>query len=86
METVPQKLQIVEEEIAELRTKVDNMEKWIAAMGAPEELVERVAEKILANFYTNVGKTVTNKFFWLLGLGLVGLLSWLGLTGKLKNE
>ena len=50
-----------------------------------EKLVMRVSERVVADFYQNIGRSVTNKFFWLVGIGIVAFLTWLGLTGKLKG-
>lgn len=50
-----------------------------------ETLVERVTEKVVANFYAEVGKNVVQKFLWAVGILTVALMAWLGLTGKISR-
>lgn len=50
-----------------------------------EHIVERVTERVVANFYQEVGKNVISKILWVIGLGTVVLFTWLGLTGKLPK-
>ena len=48
-----------------------------------ETLVERVTEKVVENFYTEIGKNVVKKFLWIVGIITIGLAAWMGLTGKI---
>lgn len=49
-----------------------------------EALAERAAEKALAKVYEEVGRSTVRLGLWILGAGVVALLTWLGATGKLK--
>ena len=49
-----------------------------------EELVERVTEKVIQNVYIGIGESVVKKFFWIVGLGSLAVLTWLAGTGKLQ--
>lgn len=49
-----------------------------------EHLVERVTEKVIENVYTSVGKSVVTKFFWVIGVGAVGLVTYLAGIGHIK--
>ena len=42
-----------------------------------EELVEKVTEKVIQNFYQSVGETVTTKIMKLVGLAAVSFLLWM---------
>jgi len=46
-----------------------------------EELVERVTEKVIKNFYTSVGESVVKRITKLIGFGAVALLMWAAGTG-----
>lgn len=50
-----------------------------------EQLVERVTERVVENFYAEVGRNVVKKFLWLVGMIAVGVAAWLGLTNKLSG-
>ena len=50
-----------------------------------EQLVERVTERVVENFYAEVGRNVVKKFLWLVGMIAVGVAAWLGLTNKLSS-
>ena len=41
-----------------------------------EELVERVTEKVIKNFYTSVGESVVKRITKLIGFAAVALLMW----------
>ena len=43
-----------------------------------EQLVERVTERVVENFYAEVGRNVVKKFLWLVGMIAVGVAAWLG--------
>lgn len=49
-----------------------------------ELLVERVCERVMVNFYSQIGKSVVNKMFWLVGVIAVSIAIWLAGAGKLK--
>ena len=51
-----------------------------------DAIVERVTERVVENFYAEVGRNVVKKFLWLVGIVVVGLATWLGLTGKLGGN
>ena len=46
-----------------------------------EELVERVTEKVIKNFYTSVGESVVKRITKLIGFAAVALLMWAAGTG-----
>jgi len=48
-----------------------------------EELVERVTEKVIKNFYTSVGESVVKRITKLIGFGVVAFLMWAAGTGHL---
>ena len=47
-----------------------------------EDLVERVTEKVVENFYAEVGKNVVKKGLWLAGIVGVGIAIFFGFAGK----
>lgn len=47
-----------------------------------ETLVERVTEKVVENFYAEVGKNVVKKGLWFAGIVGVGLAIFFGFAGK----
>jgi hypothetical protein len=49
-----------------------------------EAIAERAAEKALEKVYTSIGKSVVNKFLWLLGAASLAVLAWLNGAGHLK--
>lgn len=49
-----------------------------------ELLVERVCEKVMLNFYSQIGRSVVNKLFWVIGVIAVSVALWLAGAGKLK--
>lgn len=49
-----------------------------------EALAERAAEKALKKVYEEVGRSTVRLALWIVGAGVVALLTWLGATGKLK--
>lgn len=50
-----------------------------------EQLVERVTERVIENFYLSVGRNVVKRFFWIVGLATVSLLGILAGTGHLNK-
>jgi len=48
-----------------------------------EELVERVTEKVIKNFYTSVGESVVKRITKLIGFAAVALLMWAAGTGHI---
>lgn len=50
--------------------------------GEIEDLVEKVTEKVVENFYMEIGKNVVRKALWIAGILGVGIAAMLGLTGK----
>lgn len=49
-----------------------------------DAIVERVTERVVENFYAEVGRNVVKKFLWFVGVVIVGLATWLGLTGRIE--
>lgn len=49
-----------------------------------EHLVERVTERVIENVYIGIGQSVVKKFFWIVGLGTLSLVTYLASTGQLK--
>lgn len=47
-----------------------------------DAIVERVTERVVQNFYAEVGRNVVKKFLWLAGIVVLGVAAWLGLTDK----
>lgn len=47
-------------------------------------IAERAAAKAIEKVYTEIGKNVVKRFFWLVGVATLVLLAWLGGTGHLK--
>jgi hypothetical protein len=50
-----------------------------------EDLVGRAAQKVMDNFYRDIGKSVAQKILWVIGLATVSLIIWLASIGKLKG-
>lgn len=49
-----------------------------------EHLVEKVTEKVIENVYTSVGKSVVTKFFWVIGLAAISLVTYFAGVGHIK--
>jgi hypothetical protein len=49
-----------------------------------EHLVEKVTEKVIENVYTSVGKSVVTKFFWVVGLAAISLVTYFAGVGHIK--
>ena len=49
-----------------------------------EDLVEKVTERVIENVYISIGQSVVKKFFWIIGLGALSLLSYLAGNGTFK--
>lgn len=47
-------------------------------------IAERAAEKAIEKVYIEIGRNVVRKVFYLIGVGTIGLLVWLGSTGRLS--
>ena len=47
-------------------------------------IAERAAAKAIEKVYTEIGKNVVKRLFWLVGVATLVLLAWLGSTGHLK--
>lgn len=46
--------------------------------------MERVTEKVIQNVYTSVGKSVVTKFFWIVGVAAIGIVTYLAGIGHIK--
>lgn len=49
-----------------------------------EHLVERVTERVTENVYISIGQSVVKKFFWIVGLGALSIVTYLAGSGQLK--
>ena len=49
-----------------------------------EHIVERVTEKVIENVYISIGQGVVKKFFYILGIGTLVLVTWLAGNGHFK--
>lgn len=49
-----------------------------------EHLVEKVTERVIENVYIGIGQSVVKKFFWIVGLGTLSLVTYLASTGQIK--
>lgn len=49
-----------------------------------EHLVEKVTERVIENVYISIGQSVVKKFFWIIGLGALSLVTYLAGSGQLK--
>lgn len=49
-----------------------------------EHIVERVTEKVIENVYISIGQGVVKKFFYILGIGALVLVTWLAGNGQFK--
>lgn len=49
-----------------------------------EHLVERVTEKVIQNVYISVGESIVKKFFWVVGLGTLSLVTYFAGSGHIK--
>lgn len=46
--------------------------------------IEAIAKRVEDRFYLRVGQKVVEKLLWVLGLGTLALMAWLGGKGILK--
>ena len=49
-----------------------------------EMLVERVTEKVIQNVYISVGESIVKKFFWVVGLAALSLVTYFAGIGHIK--
>lgn len=49
-----------------------------------EHLVERVTEKVIQNVYTSVGESIVKKFFWVVGLAALSIVTYFAGIGHIK--
>lgn len=49
-----------------------------------ELLVERVTEKVIQNVYISVGESIVKKFFWVVGLAALSLITYFAGIGHIK--
>lgn len=49
-----------------------------------EHLVEKVTERVIENVYISIGQSVVKKFFWIVGLGALSIVTYLAGSGQLK--
>lgn len=49
-----------------------------------ELLVERVTEKVIQNVYISVGESIVKKFFWVVGLAALSLVTYFAGIGHIK--
>jgi len=48
------------------------------------DIAKKAVQLAREDFYADVGRSVTNKFFWAVGLLVVGLLGWMTAHGYIK--
>ncbi len=48
-------------------------------------IAEKAAEVAFKKIYEEVGRSVVKKIFWIIGVGSLGLLLWLGGNGHIKG-
>ena len=46
--------------------------------------MEKVTERVIEKVYTSVGKSIVTKFFWIVGVGAVALVTYLASIGQIK--
>ena len=49
-----------------------------------ELIVERVTERVIDNVYISVGRGVVKKAFYIIGIGVLALVTWLAGNGHFK--
>jgi hypothetical protein len=49
-----------------------------------EAIAERAAEVALERVYTQIGRSVVNKFLWLLGAAALAVAAWFNGAGYIK--
>lgn len=49
-----------------------------------ELLVERVTEKVIQNVYISVGESIVKRFFWVVGLAALSLVTYFAGIGHIK--
>lgn len=49
-----------------------------------EEIVEKVTERVIEKVYTNVGKSIVHKFFWVVGLAAISIVTYFAGSGHIK--
>ena len=49
-----------------------------------EDIVEKVTERVIEKVYTSVGKSIVTKFFWIVGVAAVGIVTYLASIGHIK--
>ena len=48
-----------------------------------EAIAERAAEKALEKVYASIGKSIVQKFLWLVGAAALALAAWMKGSGKI---
>lgn len=49
-----------------------------------EHIVERVTERVIQNVYISVGESIVKKFFWVVGLAAISLVTYFAGVGHIK--
>jgi hypothetical protein len=85
MEEAERQLTALRTELAVASAEILKLRRQLADIdGDFDDVVERVSRRISSQFYEEVGKSVVSKALWIIGVAVVVLLTWLGLTGKIK--
>ena len=81
------------ESISEMRREITDgcaqialLRKQVCAIdGDFDAVVARVSKAIIDNTYREVGRSVAKGALWIIGLAVLSLAAWLGLTGKIRS-
>lgn len=49
-----------------------------------EHIVERVTERVIQNVYISVGESIVKKFFWIVGLATISIVTYFAGVGHIK--
>ena len=74
-------MRALEREVHALRAEVAAYRDELCT--SADAIVTRTSERVRNDFFTEVGKTVITRLFYIIGLVVVGLALWLAGSGKL---
>lgn len=49
-----------------------------------EEIVEKVTKRVIDNVYTSVGKSIVHKFFYVVGIAAIAIVTYFAGLGHIK--
>ena len=81
MEELRELVRALEREVHALRAEVAAYRDELRT--SADAIVTRTSERVRNDFFTEVGKTVITRLFYIIGLVVVGLALWLAGSGKL---